>query len=246
VDQAQNNLDSLKAGPTASDLATAQAAVDQAQASLQSAQLKLKNAALVAPFSGTITDVPVTVGQTVAAGTTVAELVDTSRYHIDMNVSETDISTLKVNQPVDLTFDALPDLVYTGTVTYINPKATVAQGVVSYLTTVTLDPKAAGSALRAGMSATAAVITQQRTNALLVPNRAVRTEGRQKVVYVVGPGGTQIRVPVETGLTNDTSTEITGTTPLREGDDLVISSTTSGATRPAGGGLINLGGGGRR
>jgi HlyD family secretion protein len=221
--------------------------VDQAQASLQSAQLKLKNAALVAPFSGVVTDVPVTVGQTVAANTTVAELVDTSSYHIDMNVSETDISTLQVNQPVELTFDALPGQVYTGTVTYVNPKATVSQGVVSYVTTVTLDPKAAGSNLRAGMSATAAVITAQRTNVLLVPNRTVRTEGRQKVVYVLGPGGTQIRVPVETGLTNDTSTEITGSTPLREGDELIVPSTTAtnSTTRP-GGGLINLGGAGRR
>jgi HlyD family secretion protein len=176
----------------------------------------------------------------------VAELVDISSYHIDMNVSETDISTVQVNQPVDLTFDALPGVTYTGTVTYVNPKATNQQGVVSYLATVTLDPKAAGSTLRAGMSATAAVITNRHSNVLLVPNRAVRTESGQLVVYVIGPGDTQIRVPVQTGLSNDTSTEIVGATPLREGDALVVSGTTaSGATRPAGG-LINLGGGGRR
>jgi hypothetical protein len=117
--------------------------------------------------------------------------------------------------------------------------------VVSYLATVTVDPKAASSGIRPGMSATAAAIVDQRPNVLLVPNRAVRTEGRQKVVYVVGPGGTQIRVPVTTGISDDTNTEIVGDTVLREGDAVVTSTTTSTTTTGGGGGgLINLGGGG--
>ena len=50
---------------------------------------------------------------------------------------------------------------------------------------VWLDPKAAGNTdLRPGLTATAAAIIDQRADALLVPNRAIRTEGRQKVVAV--------------------------------------------------------------
>ncbi len=249
ANQAKNNLDALKAGSTATDLATAQAAVEQAQANLDSAKLKLNNATLKAPFTGIIANVPVTVGQTVAAsGTaaTVVELVDNSAFHLDMNVGEADVSRIKVGQPVDVTFDALSGEVYTGTVTYVSPKADIAQGVVTYLATVTLDPKAAGGNLRPGMSATASAIVQERSNVLLVPNRAIHTQGRQKVVSVVGPTGAAYDVAVQTGISNGTSTEITSD-GLQEGDAVVIStSSASTAQQRAGGGLINLGGGGAR
>ncbi len=105
------------------------------------------------------------------------------------------------------------------------------------------------------MSATASVIVNRHNDALLVPNRAVRTEGLQKVVYVVGPGGMQVRVPVQTGISDDQQTEIVGDTPLREGDSVVIQTTASTSTststgtsnpfRGGGGGLINFGGGRR-
>jgi HlyD family secretion protein len=194
-----------------------------------------------------VNSVSVKLGQTVAANTTIAELVDVSSYHIDMNVGEADITRVKTGQPVDLTFDALPGVTYTGTVTFVSPIATVQQGVVSYLATVTIDPKAVGGDLRPGMSATAADIVDQRFNALLVPNRAIRTEGRQQVVYIVAPGGLQVRVPVQTGISDSTSTEIIGNTVLREGDSVVVNSvTTSQPTGGGGGGILNLGGGARR
>ena len=211
VNQAQNSLAALKQGPLATDVEQAQAAVDQANANLASAKLKLKNAAIVAPFSGTVTSVPVTAGQPVGATTAVAEIVDDSSYHLDMNVGESDITSVKTGQTVDITFDALPDDIFTGTLTYVSPQGTTAQGVTSYLATVTLDPKAsANTGLRPGMSATAAAIVNQRLNVLMVPNRAIRTEGGQKVVYVVGPNNSQIRVPVQTGLTDGSNTESWG------------------------------------
>lgn len=240
VDQAQNTLDKLTAPPTAQDLAQAQASVDQAQANLDSAKLKLKNATLIAPFAGTIASVPVKLGQTVSANTAVAEIVDMSAFHVDMNIGESDVTRVKVGQPVDVTFDALAGQVYTGTVTFVAPNATIQQGVVSYLATVTLDPKAVGSDLMPGMSASTAAIVESHQNVLLMPNRAIRTESNQKVVYVIGPGGQQIRVPVKTGISDDTSTEIVGQTPLRPGDAVVITTPTSATTTRGGGG----GGGG--
>lgn len=244
VDQAQNNLGALKAGPAATDLATAQASVDQAQANLASAQAKLSNANLTAPFAGVVASAPVTLGQAVSANTTVVDLVDNSAFRLDMNVGEADVTRVQVGQPVEITFDALAGAVYTGTITFVSPKADVQQGVVTYLASVTIDPKAAGSNLRPGMSASAAAIVEQRTNVLIVPNRAVRTESRQKVVYVIGPNGSQVRVPIQAGISNDTSTEIVGDTPLREGDAVVINTTTTTTGGQGGGGLVNLGGGG--
>ncbi|HET7081552.1 MAG TPA: efflux RND transporter periplasmic adaptor subunit [Chloroflexia bacterium] len=246
VDQAKNNLNDLMAGATTTDLATAQATVDQAKSNLSSAQLKLAQAVLTAPFDGVVADVPVTVGGQIGASAAAIDLLDESSYHVDMNVGESDVSRVKVGQPVNLTFDALPGEVFTGTITYVAPKATVQQGVVSYLATATLDPKAAGSDIKPGMTTTAEAIVQDVPDALMVPNRAIRTEARQKVVYVLD-GRNQIRVPVQTGISNDQFTEITGDTPLREGDTLVLNTTTTSTTTqgPGGGGFINFGGGAR-
>src|SRR5579859_5181547 len=244
VDQAQNNLSDLTAWAKSTDVTSAQAAVDQARASLESAQLKLSQATLTAPFSGVVADLPISVGQQVSGATTAVDLLDASAYHVDMNVGESDISRIAVGQDVNLTFDALPGEVFTGTITYVAPKATIASGVVSYLATATLDPKAAGSVIKPGMTTTAAAVVDQRTAVLMVPNRAIKTEGRQKVVYVLS-GQAQVRVPITTGISNDQFTEVTGDTPLRDGDAVVTSPTTAASTAPTGGGIFNLGGAAR-
>ncbi len=243
LDQAVNNLKTLQAGPLATDVEQGQASVDQAKASLASAQMKLDEATLTAPFAGVIADLPVTVGEIVGASTAIADLVDTSAYHVDMNVGESDISQVKVGQDVDLTFDALPGQVFTGTLTFVAPKATIASGVVSYLATATLDPKAASnSQIKPGMTTTASAIVAQATNVLLVPNRAIKAQGTQKVVYVLN-GRQQIPVPIETGIANDQYTEVVNNQVLRENDQLVLTVTTTSA--PAGGGFL-FGGGGLR
>lgn len=249
LDDANTQLQSLSAPPVQTDLETAKASVDGAQANLAAAKQKVQQASLTAPFAGVIVNVPATVGAAVGANANIAELLDDSSYHLTMSVSESDIQSIKTGLPVNVSFDALPDAVYTGTVTYVSPSAQTQQGVVSYPATVTLDPKAVGGGLRPGMSATASVVTDDHADALLVANRAVRTEGRQKVVYIVGPGGTQIPVPVQTGLSDTQSTEITGNTPLREGDSAILPATTTGTTSTGGGGLgglLNFGGGGGR
>jgi len=242
VDQAKNNLTDLQGGAKATDVATAQAALDQAATSRKSAQLKLDGATLKAPFTGVVADITVNVGQAVGANATAVNLIDPRAYHVDMNIGESDISRLKVGQAVDLSFDALAGQVFTGTVTYVAPKATVASGVVSYLATATLDPKAVSDAIKPGMTTTAAAVVEQRSNVLVVPNRAIRTQGRSKVVMVM-VGKSQQPVPVTTGINNDQYTEVIGP-GLQEGDVIVTSAATTAAPA-AGGGIFNLGGTGR-
>ncbi len=174
--------------------------------------------------------------------TPVVDLLDNSSYHLDVSVGENDVSHVAPGQPVDITFDALPDKVYTGTVSYVSPRATAQQGVISYLTTVTLAPTSSKGELRPGMSATAAITVDRHPNVLAVANRAIRTEGQQKVVYVLGARNAQTRVPIQTGISNDSITEVAGVsgdTQLHEGDPVVISTTTTVRT----GGIFGGGGG---
>jgi RND family efflux transporter MFP subunit len=188
-----------------------------------------------------VTILNLTVGQNAASGgsTVQVQVADLAHLEVVVNMAEVDIPTLKVGQPVQITLDALPNLALKGSVIGMSPAGTITQGVVNYPVTVSIDNPP--DTVKAGMTASLNVITQQKDNVLLVPNRAVRTQGRQKIVTVVFEGQ-QIQVPVTTGMNNDTNTEVTS--GLKEGDTVLISGTTT--TQPRGGGVAvpGLGGGG--
>jgi HlyD family secretion protein len=241
VDQAKNNLEKMLAGSDANTLDIAQNGVDQAEIAVKQAQLQLQQAEIVSPLDGIVTILNLTVGQNAASGgsTVQVQVADLAHLEVVVNMAEVDIPTLKVGQPVQITLDALPNLALKGSVIGMSPAGTITQGVVNYPVTVSIDNPP--DTVKAGMTASLNVITQQKDNVLLVPNRAVRTQGRQKIVTVVFEGQ-QIQVPVTTGMNNDTNTEVTS--GLKEGDTVLISGTTT--TQPRGGGVAvpGLGGGG--
>lgn len=76
---------------------------------------------VVAPVDGTVASVAATDGQTVAAGTPVATLVQLSTVQIVANIPETKIHQVSVGQTVDVTVDAQPGVTFHGTVAAIQP-----------------------------------------------------------------------------------------------------------------------------
>jgi HlyD family secretion protein len=246
VIQAQASLDKLTAPPTEVDLASADANVLQAQANVDTAQRNLDQATLKAPFDGVISAVGLQVGSSANSGSSSSgssssttnsaaiTLVDRSKLHIDVNLSETDAAKVQLGQPVTLTFDALPNVTLKGKVATISPAATVSQNVVTYPVQIEFEP--GDAAIKVGMSATADIQVQQVENAILVPSRAVQTSGNRKTVTLLqGPQQTRVRVPVETGVTSDGQTVITssggnGVPALKVGDLLSLPSTTTTTT----------------
>jgi multidrug resistance efflux pump len=152
VAQAQTQLELLQAGAREVDVAAARAAVSQAQAALDGARSALAKAQLAAPFAGTVAAVWARPGEIVSSGQEVLALGDLSSYQVETtDLRETDVARVSIGQPVEVTFDALPNQTFTGTVVRIAPMATQAQGSVNYTAVVELaeqDP-----ALRWGMTA---------------------------------------------------------------------------------------------
>jgi RND family efflux transporter MFP subunit len=220
-----------------SALRTAQAQVDQAQISLSQAQGNLSKADLVSPINGTVSTVSYNVGDT-PSGTAVV-VADLSQIQVKVTIAEVDISKIKGGQTAQMTLDALPGKTYTATVASIAPVGTITQGVVNYSVTVKLTDSD-GDVLP-GMTANLAIEVDRRTNVLLAPLRAIKTQGNQKVATVLYKGQ-QISTPVTTGLSNDTQVEITS--GLQEGDEVVIGTTTT-TQRGGGGGGVIFGGFGR-
>jgi len=222
LQQAQKNLDT--------QLRTAQAQLDSSQVAYEQAQRNLEKARITAPFDGAIAAINFSVGDSAGTGNAVT-VVDMNNLQIKVTVAEVDISKIKVGQTAQLSFDALSGKTYGAKVLAIGPVAAVTQGVVNYPVTVSV--VGSDGSVKPGMTANLNITVEERTNVLLVPLRAVRTQGNQKTVTVLYQGQ-NIAMPVTTGLTNDQYTEVVSQ-GLKEGDELVLTATTTRQTTGGGG-----------
>ena len=149
---AQAALDKLLEGATAEDIAMAEARVQSAQAALNAAQAQMRFDQIVAPFAGQVGEINVRLGELTPAETDALMLGDTASMVVKTtDLRETDVVLVQVGMPVEVTFDALPDRVFNGTVTEIAPLSTTEQGSTNY--TATIDVADLDPTLRWGMTA---------------------------------------------------------------------------------------------
>lgn len=158
------------------NLHQAQAQVQIREASLANSRVTLERCTIYSPVDGTVISRNVDIGQTVAASLSAPTLFvianDLAQMQIDAAVSEGDIGTIEEGQNTTFTVDAFPDRKFTGKVRQIRNSPTTVQNVVTYDTVV--DVSNPDLKLRPGMTATASIITSQRTGVLKVPNQAFR------------------------------------------------------------------------
>jgi HlyD family secretion protein len=230
---AQRAWDRVKDGPNADDLAAAQARVAAAQATVDTGWV-------VAPFAGTITSVGVKPGDQVSPGTVAFGLADLSVQLVDVDVSEVDINKIQIGQPVTFALDAVLDKTYTGEVTEIGLSGIASTGGVNFRVTARMLDS--DQSVRPGMTAAVNVVVSRITNVLVVPNRAVRVQDGNRVVYVLRDGAS-VPVEVTLGASSDTDSQILGG-ELQVGDLVILNPPTTFFTGgPPGGGPF--GGGGR-
>ncbi len=167
----KSDLDSAVAA-----LHQAQAAVMMKEASLDQAQANLSYTTIYAPVNGIVISRSVDVGQTVAASLSAPTLYmianDLTQMQIDALVSEADIGGIETNQAVNFTVDAFPSRTFLGKVVQIRNAPQTNQNVITYDTVIGVDNS--DLKLRPGMTANVSVITAARTNALKIPNGALR------------------------------------------------------------------------
>ncbi len=232
VDDAQRAYDKVKDGPNPDDVAAAQARVAAAQATVDEVKL-------VAPFDGTVTAVSVHPGDQAAPGTAAVDMADLSKYLVDVQVSEVDINKVKSAQPATLTFDAISNRTYHAKVSEISMTGTVVSGVVDFIVTVGItDPD---TLIKPGMTAAVNVTVSEVTGALVVPSRAVRTVNGQQVVNVL-VNGKSTPETVKLGASSGTLTQIVSGN-VKEGDEIVVTSTTTTGGAAGGGFGGGFGGG---
>lgn len=194
-----------------SQLVAAEEAVDEAQKQLDEATLS-------APFRGVVTSVDVIEGDAVSATTTIVHLIDLAAMELTVALDEIDIPSVKPGQRAIIELDALPALNLEGRVSSIGPLPTVESGVVLYEVEIGFDVPW-NSGLRFGMSATADIIISERTDVLLVPDRAINQDSQgNPIVYVMVDEQIEER-SVVIGMSDGYQTEIVS--GLEEGEIVV-------------------------
>lgn len=152
---------------------------------------------------------------------------------LSISVDELDILSVEKGQSADITFDALEDQTFTGTITSISDTASVSGGVAKYTVEIQV-PR--DENMRVGMNASATIKVEEKQDILLLPSIALQDKGETTFVYTSQEedGTLSGEVEVETGLSDGSRVEIIS--GLSEGDTVYYTrvkneSTTTGFGR---------------
>ena len=190
-----------------------------AEADMAAAKADLDKANIQAPFTGLIGLRQVSLGQYLQPGAPIATLADVDNMRIDFRVSEVYLSAINKGQTVSVSFDAMPDEIFTGTITAIDPVIDVSGRAISVRASI----KNTEGKLRPGIFGRVTIITETR-HAVVLPEAAlVPQKTGDKAVFVVEDQGEKGKIavlrPVVTGERMAGSVEIRS--GVKEGD-LVI------------------------
>jgi HlyD family secretion protein len=150
--------------------------VRQKEAALQQSAVDLAHTYIRSPVDGVVIERAVDVGQTVAASLQAPKLFtiaqDLREMQVEADVDEADIGRIYVDQPAVFSVDAFPGREFRGKVLQIRKAPRIVQNVVTY--TVLVSTENPDLRLLPGMTANIRVITDERSDAVKVPNAALR------------------------------------------------------------------------
>ena len=154
---------------------SAKAAVDNATAQLKITLQTLSYTNIYSPVNGVVLNRNVSAGQTIASSFSAPTLFviakDLTKMQVRANVDEADIGGVLAGQNVSFTVDAFPDDIFRGTVQEILLHATISSSVVTYTTLINVNNQ--NLKLKPGMTASINIYSEEDSNALLIPSRAL-------------------------------------------------------------------------
>lgn len=216
LEKARNDYNDWKDGPNSSEVAALNSRIDAAQATINLARL-------AAPFTATITRVDIHPGDQVSPGNPAFRLDDFSHLLVDVQISEVDINRISLNQPANLTFDAIANQEYHGVVIDVARVGTITQGLVDFIVTVELTD--ADELVKPGMTTAVNIVVDQLEDVLLAPNRAVRLLEGKRAVYIL-VNDTPQPLNITLGSSSETHSEVIAG-DLKVGDLIVLNPPTA-------------------
>ena len=200
-------------------LASGQAAAEQAAALLNTAERNLERVHVRSPIAGQVVKRLVSVGEQVdgTAAQPIAEIANLDRAELGANLQSEYLSRVKVGQRVSVGTDAYPGRAFSGSVVAISPSVDPATNAALVRIRVTNG----GGLLKVGLFAEARVQLGEHAGALTIPPAALVRDQRGTSVYVVS-GDTAERTPVKIGIEHVDAVEVLS--GLTDGQTVLTSS----------------------
>jgi multidrug efflux pump subunit AcrA (membrane-fusion protein) len=226
---AQDSLELLKSksGPQATK--AAEASVEQAQAGVDIIQNQINNAIITAPIAGVVSEKAVEVGELASGQSGSVTVIDDSSLSAEINIPDKMLEKIQVGQPVPVAINALPDAKIVGVIDNISPNTSSKNNF--YVVKVKIDNS--NNDIKAGMFAKISLPAEKKDNILMVPNETIKMENGVNYLYTVDNGEVK-KISVETGISNEKFTEVTG--KVQEGLDII----TEGQNLLSDGEKVNL------
>ncbi len=171
----QAELNRIKSPARYEDVNLYQAQVRQAESELSSIKNQIEKTKLKSPIAGTVSKLDIEPGEQYNIGRPMLSIISGNEYEIEVDISESDITKVKIGDKTLITLDALgTGLKFYGTVSFIEPAETVIQEVIYYRVTVVFDANNGNlNLVKPGMTADVEITTNSKTNILFVPGRAI-------------------------------------------------------------------------
>jgi HlyD family secretion protein len=209
--EGQANLDSSRGTLT----------VQQARSDVALLEEKVGQGRIIAPIDGTLYALPVKQGDFVKLGDLLAEMADLHKIRVRAFIDEPELGSLETNQPVKITWDALPNRVWQGK-TEVIPKQVVPRGsrsVGELLCSVDNDKLE----LLPNTNVNVRINSQERLNVVAIPRGSVETQGSDRFVFVVKNSvgkSTLEKRPIRVGIADATNYEVVS--GLQEGEVIAL------------------------
>lgn len=233
VAQAQHQLTSAKAKLSelqaskgarysSGDLGSLRAQVAESQAAVDAAKSAYAGVDIHAPFAGTVYGLPVKQYQFVPAGETLVQVANLGKMQITAYFDEPEIGQLKVGQPVTIAWQAKPNDLWHGHVITV-PTTITTYGTTRNVGETLISVDDANGVLLPNTNVTVTVTESKHVNVLSLPHQALQTKGMSSYVFRI-VGDRLVKTPVQLGLVNNESFEVTG--GLKEGDLVALGAVT--------------------
>jgi HlyD family secretion protein len=204
-DIAKQHLESLQNVSNKAALANAQGNLDSAKGKLLGAEAELSYTEIRSPISGVVTDRPLFAGETVAAGTPLITVMDTSALIAKLHIGQMQAQQLSIGAAATLTVPGMADPV-PAKVSLISPALDPGSTTVE----VWLRAENPKGTLKAGTPVHATIAGRTVANALTVPVEAIQagTDGVSKFVMAIAPDSTAHKKAVTVGIQNADDVQI--------------------------------------
>jgi HlyD family secretion protein len=244
LEAAKQSSSMTDVGPRPEEIRAAAAEVQQMKAALDYAETQMAATEIKAPVSGTVLERIVERGEMVSpsafggsgARTSVVDLADLTDLQVELDISQTDFSRLKMDQKAEIIPEAFPNLKYTGYIAEIAPEANRAKSTIQ----VKVKVENPDQQLRPEMNARVNFLADNSANTqsssigrILVPKLAVVRKDNSAFVFVIKGDRVEQRAiraggevgddyHVLEGLSGNESVALNGVDKLRDGDRVKV------------------------